>query len=305
MMAEIVAQRDKRMSQSSDPESKWKAFGKGYLEDYNKHRLSYIPVQSERRNCDSECVWLQSLRGVEDRSVQRVESSGYFRGVKHQDVTSAVREALVTNAVMLRKEWHKLFVEAAAARAGMPLPPNAHVYELSILSVNWSETLIREVLRSSVDNLQGIDDVQRRNVKDLVDHMAIQANEIVGLEDVDGSTGSLIRANRLALRTNLDKLQCYARSLDQIHVYIGDSMTDLDCLLAADVGICVRDQELSSSQQELAESLSRVNIRTKHVSDHRHVVDREDGPPAESQLYYAHNFGEISTFLSRVIVTRA
>lgn len=305
MMAEIVRQRDARLGLSTTPEQAWKGYGEAYVKDYDAHRQTYIPVMSERRNADSECVWLQSLRGVEDRSAQRIEADGYFKNVKQSDIVAAVREALATGAVKLRKDWHKLFVESATARAGMPLPPNAHVYELGILSVNWSETMIRTFLELSVDELEHIDEVQRRNVKDLIEHMGIQANEIVGLQAQDGSSGSLTRPNKLAVRTSLDKLQSYARSLDQIHVYVGDSVTDLDCLLAADVGICIHDQnDLSSTQQQLSDTLTRVNIVATHVSDHRHVVEKDD-MPAEAKLWYAHDFGQISAFLSRITVTRA
>ncbi|KAJ8603870.1 hypothetical protein MRB53_042045 [Persea americana] len=303
MMGKIAAHRDMRLSRSHDAEQQWKQFGSAYAVDYNKHQELYIPTEVGRRTPESEEVWLQSLRGVEDRSAQRVQTAGFFKGVKYEDVVSATKEALDSGSVTLRQDWHRLFVESAAARAGVPMLPNAHIYDLSILSVNWSETFIREVLMQSIDRLTVIDDNQRKNLKSLVEHMVIQANEIEGLSSPEGSTGALNRNNKLAVRTNLDKLSSYARSLDQVHVYIGDSATDLDCLLAADVGICVRNDPMSSEQERLDKTLNRVNVLVKHVLDIRHTVD--DGVPAESKLWWARDFGEISSFLSRITVLRA
>lgn len=304
MLGKITTRRDKRLGHQPGHTESWTKFGEAYMEDYDRHKKLYIPAENERRNPESECVWLQSLRGVETRSVKRVEEAGYVKGTTKDDITTAAREAIENGDVALRKDWQRLFIEASAARAGIPLPPNAHIYELEILSVNWSETLIRETLRLSVETLPTIDDIQRRNLLDLVQHLLIQANDIVGLEAAAGSTGALTKPDRLAVHTNLDKLKCYARNLDQIHVYVGDSPNDLDCLLAADVGICIRDEPMSSSQAALAQALDRVNVFVKHVSDHRHVNEREGGVPAEAKLWWAKDFAEVSSFLTRISVQR-
>lgn len=304
MMGNIVAQRNNRVSQSGDPAQVWKRFGEAYLADYQQHKKFFIPGESERDNPESECVWLQSLRGVEDASASRVEQSGFFKGVIHRDITNAAAQAVESGEISLRKDWQRLFIEAAAARAGVPLPPKAHIYEVEILSVNWSETLIREVLLLHVVQLTTIDEIQRKNLEDLVRHMVIQANDLQGLNTAPGCSGSVTSPNKLAIRTNLDKLKSYARNWDQIHVYVGDSTTDLDCLLAADVGICIREEPMSSNQRELAQALDRVHVLVKHVSDHKHVVEREDGVPAEAKLWWARDFSEVSTFLTRISVLR-
>ncbi|QIX00053.1 hypothetical protein AMS68_005570 [Peltaster fructicola] len=305
MMGNIVAQRNARTGQSGLVSQEWKKFGEAYQLDYERHKQSFIPCEAERDNPESECVWLQSLRGVEDGSAKRVEQSGFFKGVIQQDVLRAAEEAVESGTITLRKDWQRLFVEAAAARAGVPLPPKAHIYEIEILSVNWSETMIREVISLHVKRLTSIDEIQRRNLDDLVKHMVIQANDLQGLNTAPGCNGSVTSPNKLAVRTNLDKLKCYARSWDQIHVYVGDSTTDLDCLLAADVGICIRDEPMTSSQSELARALDRVRVYVKHVSDHKHVVEREDGVPAEAKLWWARDFSEVSSFLTRISVLRA
>lgn len=44
-------------------------------------------------------------------------------------------------------------------------------------------------------------------------------------------------------------------------VYVGDSWTDIEALLAADLGICVRDEPLGESQRQLTDALERVGVR--------------------------------------------
>lgn len=305
MMSRIAAQRDKRLSRNSDDSKEtWTKFGKAYLDDMAIHKKKYVPQKELRINPESECIWMQSCRNVETASVTRVEKSGFFKGVTRADVVEAVAEASDDGSLALRKDWHRMFVEAAAARAGVPLPPNAHVYELEILSVNWSELMIRETLLLNVDRLTTIDDIQRKNMRSLVEHMSIQANEIAGLDLATGSTGSLTRPERLGIRTNLDKLKCYVRNWDQIHVYIGDSGYDLDCLLVADVGILMRDEPMRSSQQELAEALERTHVFVKHVFEHTQITEGEAGLPPEARFWWAKDFFEISSFLARITVHR-
>jgi thiamine phosphate phosphatase / amino-HMP aminohydrolase len=43
-------------------------------------------------------------------------------------------------------------------------------------------------------------------------------------------------------------------------LYVGDSSTDFDCLIVAELGICVRDEPIAMHQMELKETLERVGI---------------------------------------------
>lgn len=120
--------------------------------------------------------------------------------------------------------------------------------------------------------------------------MEIVANEISALLSPSGSDGRLSKSDDdVGIRVAGDKLarlpeRCRKR-LDALTVsssskmtgivdvegevdesapavvYVGDSTTDLECLLAADVGICVRDEPMGSSQRELAETLERVGVK--------------------------------------------
>lgn len=297
MMGKIAGQRDRRLGLSKDSTKTWENFGAAYMEDFATHQKSYIPVKSERRNPESEALWLQSLRGVEDRSALRVHKSGFFKGVTHDDLNHAARDAIQSDDVVVRPGWEKLFIQAAAAKSGDFSHGDIHVHEISVLSVNWSEAFIRESLRLSADRHARLDEGQRQILEHFVANMSILANEIEGLNASEGSTGVLHRAHRLAVRTNLDKLQYFTRSQDLIHVYVGDSSTDLDCLLNADIGICIRDESMGSSQSGLAEALHRVKVSVRHVSDQTHGQGLDD-IAANAQLWWARDFDEIATFLS-------
>lgn len=63
-------------------------------------------------------------------------------------------------------------------------------------------------------------------------------------------------------------------------VYIGDSATDLECLVAADVGVCIRDAPMGGSQRELAETCERVGVEVQDLRRLTHgemVIEKERG----------------------------
>jgi thiamine phosphate phosphatase / amino-HMP aminohydrolase len=66
-----------------------------------------------------------------------------------------------------------------------------------------------------------------------------------------------------------------------IHVYIGDSLTDLECLKDADIGICMYTKD----QSALKEVFARCGQPVSHISDYEVARDVD--------LYYANDFEEI------------
>ena len=130
----------------------------------------------------------------------------------------------------------------------------------------------------------------------------IQANEIVGLDREGGSDGTM----EGQMRTSADKLRAlrhleayngpeapFPRSDEASRVvYIGDSPTDLECLLEADIGIVMRDEKMGSGQRELAKTLERlgidvVSLRKLDASDGR----RRDG--GQKTIFWARDFEDV------------
>ncbi|KAL9634323.1 MAG: hypothetical protein Q9164_004165 [Protoblastenia rupestris] len=80
-------------------------------------------------------------------------------------------------------------------------------------------------------------------------------------------------------------------------VYIGDSPTDLTCLIDADVGICIRDDETSGEQKQLAMTLQRLGAVVKWVGEFPRDnpmsgVD-EEGSSESKTLWWARDFFEV------------
>lgn len=280
----------------------WNYFVKAYGEDYIAHQAEYRPKAEERRTVREERTWLASLAPIENRSVRRVEDSGLFHGVTTEDVDKVARKALAESQLELRKGWYELFGKLSqdrnsdAARSGNII---------SILSVNWSERFIRRAMLAAADSVKHTGTADQQQPTSLIQDMDIRANEIEGLDQAGGSEGKLNKKDSHGIRTSADKLaqmpaDCRSNveanpqerpsSGDHSVVYVGDSATDFECLLAADVGICIRDEPMGSGQKELANSLKRVGIPVLHVNEN---------PPQDGRkvVWWAKDFGEIATCL--------
>lgn len=153
----------------------------------------------------------------------------------------------------------------------------------------------------------------------MVGEMEIVANEIEGLDDVEGSQGMLSRCfdggEGGGIWTAGDKGRVLRRLVAQDHgeeekggnererartVYVGDSVTDLECLMLVDVGICIRDEPLQSGQEALRETLERIGVECRWIGEmeHRHVGQSDRGLESGSGggmkgLWWARDFEEI------------
>ncbi|KAK8216728.1 hypothetical protein M8818_001691 [Zalaria obscura] len=255
----------------------WNHFVNAYIDDYSAHQSQYIPKTEDRKSLQDERAWLASLSPIENRSVQRVAESRLFQGVTAAEVDEVAQQAVTEGQLELRPGWAKLFM---GLREGSEKGGERHV--LSILSVNWSERFIRSSLRAAAAASEDEATQYGKLLRSYLDNMNIRTNEIAGLERPTGSDGRLSTDSVKGVRTSTDKLaqmplHCRKR-LDEEYVeagssdegsvvYVGDSATDLESLLAADVGICMRDEPMGSGQRELAETLARVGVEVRHVKE--------------------------------------
>lgn len=65
------------------------------------------------------------------------------------------------------------------------------------------------------------------------------------------------------------------------HVYIGDSLTDLECLMGADIGICM----YTRGEGVLKDVFDRCGQTVPHISEYQVI--------GHVNLYYANDFEEI------------
>lgn len=310
----------------------WSLFGKAWLDDYTAHRKAFSPVADCRTTIQQEREWLRSLEGVERASAKRVKASGLWEGVIAREIDDAARAVVVAAAIasdpgtgavpgpggsggrgrqdglQLRLGWERLFgavlgpgreqrdTKCSDERHSSETTKNA----VSVLSVNWSRRFIRSSLVSAVvsnDKLASY----------ISDHMHITANEIDGIDDLDKEE-SVERGKEI--RTSADKLSCLPlRCQENISktetvrqgpqegeayiIYVGDSTTDLECLLAADLGICIRDDPMTSTQKDLADTLERLSLQTYRLSD-------RDDTKAAGSLYWIKDFEEMLPVITAI-----
>jgi hypothetical protein len=286
----IADTRDARLNRELNGSKIFGEFGRAWMDDYSAHEEAYSPKSHERTQVAQESAWLKSLSVVETRSADRVESTNFFTGVIHNDISVAAKILLDSGDVSLRTGWNDVFRRAHEGAKGSTQP--TIISNVSILSVNWSEAFIRASLKAAANRLP------HNNILDYYfDHLDIVANEIRGVFQLGGSSGQLTHPNHAVIRTSSDKLQNFKAQEGFHNVYVGDSATDFDCLLAADLGICIRDDPIGSSARTLADTLSRMGYSVQHVDD---VGTWQELSTSRSNVLWARDFNEILSLLERL-----
>ncbi|KAK8168372.1 hypothetical protein IWX90DRAFT_111447 [Phyllosticta citrichinensis] len=275
------------------PTSSWDDIVKAYVDDLDAHVQAYRPSSSERTTIAEETAWLASLEGVDLRSVKRVEDAGLFAGITADSVSQGAAKAVGSGQLQLRKGWENLLFRNEGNHGVLR-------GRISILSVNWSATFIREALLHAAYDTKTLQsslmnaDALRRTLQNI----DISANEFEGLDHRNGSSGRLTKSGEKGIRTSQDKLERmpipHKYGGDELVIYVGDSCTDLEALLAADVGICIRDEPMGSGQRELAETLERIGVPV-----HRLKLLAEMPPPDDSRidLWWTSSLEELSMSL--------
>ena len=174
--------------------------------------------------------------------------------------------------------------------------------KVGVISVGWSGEFFRGCLRTGMEEEghKGMD----------VDDIDIRANEIVGGESGKASRyfeeGG--RGGEGGLWTSGDKKAVMSEIMEagkkegRVVVYVGDSVTDLECLVAAHVGICVRDfneeeEGMSTEQRGLHATLERVGITCSWIrdmgADDVEEAVRERNVQLAGNIWWARDFDEI------------
>jgi thiamine phosphate phosphatase / amino-HMP aminohydrolase len=257
----------------------WERLSNAYMEDYKSTLQHLIPDGKYPTTVSSEKALLKDLEPVEQRSVDHVSSSGIFQGLTMSNIGSGAVKAIRMAEVQLRDGCDSFFKQFQVDKLERPAAGQCFK-NISLLSVNWSQAFIAHCLHATA-----ID-------KDLEMFEFIKSNEIGFMEGEQISSGIISGKDGRRILSSWDKL---SRFKDLKHnserevawVYIGDSWTDLECLLDADVGICIRDEPMNSTQSKLADALVRLEI------DCLHINDEHTGP-----IIWARDFEEIQEWMS-------
>ena len=242
------------------------ALTSAYAADLQAHNDSYPKPAAERIMVVDEYAYEASLEPVERASVERVEKAGVFAGVHAPAVLEQAAKAAITSGqVRLRPGWEDLVktVLEGSADAG----PGA----VTVISVSWSRTWVRACLAAAADA-----------GPELVGKMDILANEIDFEHPGSGMLDRRWPARDSGLWTGVDKVdamleheqELQARSTSGVRprtIYVGDSPTDLPCLVRAAAGICMRGREGVDEPSEsgaLLRVLERTGTKCAHVSEY-------------------------------------
>lgn len=236
------------LAQAVKDSGKWQHFVDAYTTDLETHEKFY----GARTCLEDQYGYLASLSAVEMTSIGRIESAKYFEGVSSQDLESAARKVTIRGGFVD-------FCGTLASEFGV---------KFEILSVNWSEEFIRYALQNVVDSSQWI----------------VKANNLEFGQD-GLCTGSVSKNKQDGIRTAIDKVEYLRIRLKQLHekdgclVYIGDSNTDLPCLLEADFGIIMGE---NSSLNETCNKYEIVVVPIEKVEK-----DQPEGKQTKKKLYRA------------------
>jgi hypothetical protein len=222
-------------------QARWKAVVDAYISDYATSLATLAPNGALPTCIPDEKKLLKDMRVVEQRSLARVYASQIFEGVGARDLDSGAKEAVEGGNVVIRPGCAEFLLSLA--------PENLH-----ILSVNWSRRFIAGCLAP-------------------IQPTSIVANELAGIDGGVASSGEIV-GGVVSSSDKLRHLEAIREQSDGMIVYVGDSWPDIECLVAADVGICIRDIEMGSAQRKLAEALERLEIGCERLGseDEKGVV---------------------------------
>lgn len=295
----------------------WRDLATAYMKDFHAHKSQYRPTTADRTRLEDEVGWLRSLQTIEQSSLKRVKECGLFAGVTAPDVREAAMQAIAEGRVRMREGWleflqkvHKVGISGSTE----------HVPNIRIISVNWSRAWILACMNSAAKRSLGL----KADAMETLNSIAIYAGECFDIQEFE----PFARGSAISLFTSGDKERLFAtttNSLPQndnlpLKVYIGDSTTDLECLLAADIGICMVDDPANYSPTSLLETLDRigvsiehlVNLERTHIDRLRKIKHLEPPPsiadeilpsndPKRKTLYHVKDFREISRWLETSI----
>ncbi|KAL8767494.1 MAG: hypothetical protein Q9209_006001 [Squamulea sp. 1 TL-2023] len=271
----------------------WNSIYRAYIDDYNELKVSY---SKHRTTLSQELDWLEHLRVIEYRSIARVEATKVFRGVT-KDVMHAAAEGVTKDGKLeLRKGWEKL-VTMVMEEEG----------KVSVVSVGWSAAFIRGCL-SAASRLVRPDREDDASEKSFhIEHINVRANEV--LDDEEGRMERYWKAaasdDRTRILTAADKFRVMTDTVGRDHherpgqlvIYVGDSTTDLECLLHADIGICLRGEAntMTGEQKELQGTLDRVGLVCRWMGTIKKddMKARSTSRVHNNSLWWAKDFDEI------------
>lgn len=306
VLAEAGYARQRKLRRDLQPRP-WSDIVDAYISDFKAHADAYLPATADRTTYEQEKAWLNSLRPIEIASIERAIKADVFDRLDAADMAVAADDALDSGQVQLRKGWTELFSFVGQHNAKLSVTDVSNPL-VQVVSVNWSACFVRQVLRGCIQRAPEVED----RFKSLwSSHIAVYANELPSIARDDIQMGQAVqspaeRQHLQDIRTSGDKVSLFKSIRDNmqygmntVSIYVGDSSTDLECLLAAEAGICIRDEPMGSGQKDLAATCERLGIEVAHVGD-KHISPSFTAMGQKQGLLWARDFSEINEWLYRI-----
>ncbi len=234
------------------------------MTDLGDHVERYQPQKEERRTLNEEIEYYRGLKVVEERSFARVSSSGLFEGIGKEFWEEAGRQAVERGDVVVRKGFRE-FVDRLRGRCTW-----------GIVSVNFSDFFIQGVVGASAGSkLEDVEIVSNR-----LDGSGILCWSESGLGRVMATSNDKLDAMKTLLTSWRERW-----SSDTVGpVYIGDSGTDIECLIEPGVMGVVLSEDGESS---LIKTLRQTGVDIVPVGE-----CGENGSRGKT-VYWARDFDEM------------
>lgn len=294
-----------------------------YASDLAAHRAAHPSLASSNHRLStltSELVWQDSIRPIEHASFQRGVQAFTNIGIDSRQIRDEARRAVAEGRVEMRMGWKRLLRMAHEQQGLTPV-------KVSIVSVAWSPDWVIGVLegdcmrgkeekeeeeKSEGENQEGEQEKEENEEGDVEADVAVdrssmdvrvhvRCNNVLSpmhsserirkgkKREANVGAGIFVASDKLTVMQELKA----AHSTDGEEawtIYIGDSLTDIECLLAAEVGIVIRDEEtMRSEQEQLKKALRSSDISTYHIGDFGGIQIGE----GETALWWASDFDEV------------
>ncbi|RUP43281.1 hypothetical protein BC936DRAFT_137394 [Jimgerdemannia flammicorona] len=213
ILASLAYSKRVNQSPTSQPIPPWSFFVDAHLKDYAEHQARWCSTHGDDLTSPDHLAFLESLRAVEDASLDRVAAHGVLAGLTRDEIVACGRTV----------PKQARFEDVCTAFLRPHDNPTAYPKKLHVLSVNWSRDLILGAM-AGVGRFDGTN---------------VHSNDLVfGVDGV--STGQIARRVVAAK----DKVEIFRRLMGEdrdeghetdgdvrtVSVFVGDSSMDLPCL---------------------------------------------------------------------------
>lgn len=311
-------QKEHKSSSDSnvDWDGHWKEIVDNYLADHRDHKAAYSPAEDARTTLDHELEFIRSLHGVDCRSIKRLRDAGLFAGMSpapEEHLFEAGQKAADEGFSSKKGEEDK---DSVRVRPGFSRflreTSTNRKWPVSIVSVNWSDAWIQGVLSREDDGGPGDDGPAIRVFANKVTESGAiipnfrrkDATTAVGEDhEHDDNVPFASCSDKVeALETAVAEAEAASgsSSIDDAVLYMGDSVTDLECLVLAGSkraggggGIAIANGD-GPATSKLIQTLVRLGYEVPHVSESKRFQrprseDEGDAP----RLAWARDYEEI------------